>query len=295
MINEFFSWLQNPDNSSVVMAISTFALTIATFVLAYFSYQQVKASNRQISESRLQKKIEMHNEGLRNLLKSWRTYLPRTPRTGLEIYEFFTPFFEDDPLFIEDLENHLPPKFKDLMQKWKHYKDLRQKYYQTQQEVIDRINPLISNMQKEVMDYHFSPRSIYLKAIELVTGTKYYDYKREQMQYGEPIKYKLDYATQSDAIGYELSSPSIGLTEDEIKKVTEHHENISNIVKKEYENDIRSLIDIENELKDMFNELNDSLIRLFKYPEYDNMTCEYIFRKVKPGITNDRLKICPSY
>jgi uncharacterized FlaG/YvyC family protein len=106
MINELISWIKNPDNSSVVMAISTFALTIATFVLAYFSYQQVKASNRAISESRLQKKIEMHNE------------------------------------------------------------DLRQKYYQTLQEIIDKISPLISSMQKEIEGCNFDPRSVYLKAIE---------------------------------------------------------------------------------------------------------------------------------
>lgn len=79
MINEFILWLKNTDNSAVVMAISTFALTIATFVLAYFSYQQVKASNRQISESRLQRKIEKHNEDLRKLLNSWKDRLPKNP------------------------------------------------------------------------------------------------------------------------------------------------------------------------------------------------------------------------
>lgn len=281
MINEFFSWLKNADNSSVVMAISTFALTIATFVLAYFSYQQVKASNRQISESRLQKKIEKHNDDLRNLLKTWKNRLPKTPTTGLEIYDFFTafyvPFFEEDPLFIEDLENHLPPKFEDLMKKWKRCKDLRKKYHQRQQEIIDKISPLISNMQKEVEGCNFSPESVYLKAIELVTGKKYYDYKNVEIAYGEPIKYKLIYIMQN-TYTYELSSP-IGLKEDEIKKVREHHEKISNIIKKDYENDIRSLIIIENELKEMFNELDGSLMRLINYPEYCNMTCEYIFPK----------------
>lgn len=276
MINEFFSWIKNPDNSSVVMAISTFALTIATFVLAYFSYQQVKASNRAINESRLQKKIEMHNEVLRNLFKIWKDRLPKTPSTGQEIYWFNSPLFEDDPLFIEDLENHLPSKFKDLMQKWKHYEDLRQKYYQTQQDVIEGIDPMISNMQKEIEGCNFDPRSVYLKAIEQVTGKKYYDYKIQPMVVSE--NYRLDYEMQN-SYRYELNSPNKHLTEDEVKKVREHHENISNIVKKDYENDIRSLIGIENELREMFNEFNYSLSRLICYPEYSNMNCEYLSPK----------------
>ncbi len=277
MINELISWIKNADNSAVVMAISTFALTIATFVLAYFSYQQVRASNRQISESRLQKKIEMHNEDLRNLFKIWKDRLPKTPTTGQEIYWFNSPFFEEDPLFIEDLENHLPPKFEDLMQKWKHYEDLRQKYSQTQQEVIDKINPLISNMQKEIEGCNFPPESVYLKAIEQVTCKKYYDYEEAQVA-SAPIRYKLDYVMQN-TYRYSLSSHTVLLTEDEVRKVREHHEKISNIVKKDYENDIRSLIDIENELKEKFNELTYSLSRLICYPQYCNMTCEYIFPK----------------
>jgi hypothetical protein len=67
--------------------------------------------------------------------------------------------------------------------------------------------------------------------------------------------------------------------EDEVKKVREHHEKISNIVKNECEIYIINLIDIENEIKEIFNEFNYSLSRLICYPEYSNMNCEYLFPK----------------
>lgn len=164
------------------------------------------------------------------------------------------------------------------MQKWKHYKDLRQKYHQKQQEIIDKISPLISSMQKEIRGCNFPPESVYIKAIEQITGKKYYDYKIAEITPIIPKNYRLDYVMQN-SYSYQLSSPNIGLTEDGVKKVREHHENISNIVKKDYENDIRSLIDIESEIKKMQNELDGNLMRLINYPEYCNMTCEYIFPK----------------
>lgn len=57
-------------------ALREWAVASGTLILALIAYLQVRASNRQISESRLQKKIEKHNEDLRNLLKSWKDRLP---------------------------------------------------------------------------------------------------------------------------------------------------------------------------------------------------------------------------
>lgn len=274
MIDDFFSWLNG--NSSALTMIFTLVLAVATVALAYVSYLQVKASNRQISESRLIRKIEKHNEQLRNLFHFWWEYLPRPPETGFEVYDLLPAIFEEDPLFT-DLEKHFPPRFKDLLKKWEYYKDLRQKYHQKQKEIVDKITDLISNKQKEAAGYDFPPLSVYLKAIELLTDKKYYDYIDEIRVYAEPTTYRLKYERIGGGIGFQLSRESIGYTKEEINKLKGQHENVSNIVKKEYEKDIKTLIDIEGELKEIFREFKVSLNKITRYPEYNNMVCEYIF------------------
>jgi hypothetical protein len=274
MINEVVLWLNI--NGLALTTIFTLVLAAATIALAYVSYLQVKASNRQISETRLIRKIDKHNEQLRNLIQQWEMYLPKPPDTGLYVYPLFLLHFESDPLF-PDLESHLPPKFEDLMKKWKHYKDLCQKYHQKQTEIISKINGLISNMQKEKIDYVFPSQAVYFKAIELLTDKKYYEYSRQEMFKREPKVYKLFYRDIEGANNIQLSKESSPPTEKEIDKIKEQHENVSNIAKKEYENDIRNLVDIENELKQMFTEFKVRLNELTRYPEYNNMDCEYIF------------------
>lgn len=267
-VNDIFPWLNNN---------STFLLVVATFVLAFVSYLQVRASYKAISESRHIRNIDKHTEQLKTLIIQWQMDLPRPPKTGLEVSDYYDAIFEKDKLF-PDIANHLPPEHKELMEKWEHYKDLRKKYYKKQTEIIDKIAGLISNMQKENEDYDFPPRSVYLKAIELLTGKKYYDYKREEKVHAEPTFYRLFYETIYSGNRFQLNRESSRLTDEEINKIQERHENVSNIVKNEYEKDIENLINIEGEINENFKELNDKLMELTKYTEYYNMNCKYIPR-----------------
>jgi hypothetical protein len=265
-VNDIFPWLNN---------YSTFLLVVATFVLAFVSYLQVRASYKAISESRHIRNIDKHTEQLKTLIIQWQTVLPRPPKTGLKVYDDYGAIFEKDKLF-PDIANHLPPEHKDLMKKWEHYKDLRKKYCKTQTEIIDKIAGLISNMQKEKEDYDFPSHSVYLKAIELLTGKKYYDYKMEEKVHAEPTIYRLFYVTIYSGNSFQLERESSRLTKEEINKIQERHENVSNIVKNEYEKDIENLINIEGEINENFKELNDKLMELTKYTEYYNMNCKYI-------------------
>jgi len=116
---------------------------------------------------------------------------------------------------------------------------------------------------------NFPPESVYLKAIQLLNNNKYYRYDKES---GGTATYKLSY--KSDQFTWNLSKAY--LKEEEIKDIQDRHEELANTAKKEYEKDIKSIIDVEEELNSLFKELKYSLEDLTNYIEYKNMICEYV-------------------
>lgn len=267
MIDFLINWLTANEE-----ALRGWAVAGGTLILAIVAYLQVRASNRQIEESKFQRRIEKHNEDLKNLFQYWVEKFPQAPFTGLTIYEFFSNF-EENPLF-SDLENHLPEKYRNIMEKWELYKDLGQKYCDQQAEIIGKIKILISEKQKDELNYNSIP--VYLKAIELITGKKQYYIKQEEIIHMEPRFYSLSYDRSSWFVKYPLIMDDPNLTEDQTANITSFHEEISNITKREYKNEIEKLVDIEYEMKQIFEELQYDLGNLTIYPEYNNMNCEYI-------------------
>jgi len=59
---------------------------------------------------------------------------------------------------------------------------------------------------------------------------------------------------------------------------------MSQIFKTDYETNIKNLIDVRNELEEIIKELKDNLTKLTKYPDYNNMTCEYIMPETRNWI-----------
>ncbi|VVB92442.1 Uncharacterised protein [uncultured archaeon] len=168
------SWLISHE-----VAIREWLLAIGTLILALVAYLQVRASYRQISESRFQRKIETHNEDLRKLFQQWHDHVPRIPNES-EFYDLhfllLPMFFEQEALF-SDLEKHLPAKYENLMQKWSNFRELIKRYCQLRQEIFDKINALISDMQNEALNCKFPPDSIFLKANSLLTGKEWHNPK----------------------------------------------------------------------------------------------------------------------
>lgn len=274
MINELFSWLRNN------------TLTVATFVLAFVSYLQVRASYKQIRETRLMKKIDMHNTDLRRLFQMWHDdvslIIPFASKF-VKINHYLKPMrFERESLF-SDLEKHLPAKYEGLMRKWRYCRELIKKYCQLWQENFDKINDLISSdMQKDELNYRFPPESIFFKAIEPIEplpDKEYYNYKTAEGDYAYSDAYTeskgLFYWT-SDGFVYPLTSPNIGFSNEDMKKIIINHKIMSQIFKTDYETNIKNLINVSKELEEKLKELEDTLIKLTNYPEYNNMTCEYI-------------------
>lgn len=279
------SWLISHE-----IAIREWSLAIGTLILALVAYLQVRASYKQISESRLQRKIEKHNEDLRELFQKWhdsvsRNIIPDESKFYNINYLLSPMSFEQEALF-SDLEKHLPAKYEDLMKKWGHCRELIKKYCQLREEIFNKIDALIlSDMQKDELISKFPPESIFFKAIALLTGKEYCNYKTEENAnaFLETTRYGLSYK-DSDGFGFQLTPQNIGFSKEEINKIKIHHENMSEIFKTDYETNINNLINVRNELEEMFKELKDNLIKLTKYPDYNNMTCEYIMPETRNWI-----------
>lgn len=271
-LETWINWLINHETF-----IREWLIVAVTLFLGIVAYLQVKASNRQISEARIKERIETHSEALKNLYIMWYTNLPEIPHTGSIIYR--TRLFsiavscvEQKGLF-SDLEYHLPGKYAGLMEKWEYFKELCQQYYQKQQEIIENI-PVLTSMDRNKSSFNLPPEALYLKAIELLTGNKYYEYVESTQETRQ--LYELIY--QKDNYHYPLCQL---VKKEEMNDIKIQFEKISEIIKKEYEKDIMNLINIQKELKEKHEEIKDSLNKLPNYPEYDNMDCEYIFPKTE--------------
>lgn len=267
MIDFLINWLTANEE-----ALRGWAVAGGTLILAIVAYLQVRASNKQIEVSKFQRRIEKHNEDLKNLIKYWRENFPETPFTGFKIYEFFSDL-EENLLFF-DLKNHLPEKYRNIMEKWERYKDLGQKYCDQQAEIIRKIKILISETHNEESKYN--PYPVYLKAIELITDRNHYLITKKETVHMEPKLYSLSYEKVSGIVKYPLIMDDPNLQEEETVDITRFHEEISNIAKREYKKEIENLVDIENEMTQIFKELQYNLRILTIYPEYNNMNCEYI-------------------
>ena len=194
--------------------------------------------------------------------------------------------FEQEALF-SDLENHLPSKYDGLMNKWRYCRELIKKYCQLRQEIFDKIDALIlSDMQKDELNCKFPPESIFFKGIALLTSKEYYNYKiaKGDDAYSTYSETTGLFYWDSDGYGYQLTPPNTGFSKEEANKIIIHHENMSQIFKTEYEANIKNLINVRNELEYVTKELGNNLIKLTKYPDYNNMTCEYIFPETRNWI-----------
>lgn len=256
---------------SAISAVATFFGAPANIIIATVAVLQIRAY-------RLQGKIDKHCGQLRELFRKWKDSLCLPPMTGFEIVDFpekdkiaqkYIPILslQDDPLFY-DIKNHLPTKFNNHMERWEYYKNIIKKYFQKQNDVINNIKILIFDEKKS-----FSAESVYLKAIDLLRNKNYYNYENKPFIHAEPKKYVLMY-TKNTGEGFYLSEPS---TEEEIIKIREQHEKISNDVKNKFENDLKDIIVMESEIENVYNEVRDNLSKLIEYPEYEPMDCEYIF------------------
>lgn len=273
-VGNLINWITEHEET-----IRGWVISLSTIILAFVAYLQVRASHRQISESKLQRRIEKHNEDLKELINYWWDNFPKPPTTGFEIFRvnglfsldyFSSELIEQNPLFL-DLKNHIPLKFANIMEKWENYKALLKTYSDKQQGIIDKI----SNRQNEKLDFTFPDEAVFIKAIELLTGNKHYDYKIEQITNLEPPSFQLSY--DYFGRGYNLTTNSVYY--EELDSIKINFEEISNKVKNKYKIDIENLIKIEDNIKKIYRELMDKLNILRIYPEYNNMTCEYVIQK----------------
>ena len=106
---------------------------------------------------------------------------------------------------------------------------------------------------------------------------EYYNYKIEPV---ESTRYGLSYK-DSAGFGHQLTPQNVSFTEEEINKIKILHEKISQTIKTECETNLKNLINVRNELDERVKELKDNLIKLTKYPDYNDMTCEYIMPETR--------------
>ena len=106
-------------------AIREWAIAGCTIALAIVAFLQVKASYRQISESRFQKRIEIHTEQLKKMICVWEEEISKL---NLKIDEMiisqpteYKAEVENLPLF-EDLKKHEPDDL-DIFNCWEEYKN----------------------------------------------------------------------------------------------------------------------------------------------------------------------------
>ena len=105
--------------------IREWAIAGSTIALAIVAFLQVKASYRQISESRFQKRIEIHTEQLKKMIRVWEEEISKL---NLKIDEMiisqpteYKAEVENLPLF-EDLKKHEPDDL-DIFNCWEEYKN----------------------------------------------------------------------------------------------------------------------------------------------------------------------------
>lgn len=264
------------------IAIREWMVAFGTIFLAIMAYYQVKASYKQISESRLQRRIETHSKDLKQLFRDWNEELTN-------ISQYKVPYLIDEPSYkieedvlFEDSKMHILSlqKFGDFDKIWQDYKEKAKEVYQRQTEIIDKIqtddkiteflNNFWSNIEnkKRSQTIQDISKSVYLQAGCIVACKICKNYSNDyftknhllsDLYYSHPsLKNKILLAENKGENNFEPQK---------------HHENICNQIVSEYKDDFKKIIDFENELIILSKNMTDKLKMLIRYPEYDKMDC----------------------
>jgi len=127
-------------------AIREWAIAVCTIILVYAAFLQVKASNRQINESRFQKRIEMHTDQLKEIIRVWETEISefnlKIDKVIIYLPTEYKAEVENLPLF-EDLKKHEPDDL-DLFNYWSDFKNKILQWEIKKLNLSQRINDRIS-------------------------------------------------------------------------------------------------------------------------------------------------------
>lgn len=258
-------------------AYAAWILNLLTLILVILAYIQLNKLNNQIREWRTKEAIKKHISDLKGLFNGWKSNLPSVPLAEELYFAKNMPDFESrlrgialnkieqNPLF-EDFKNcHLPKGYETLPGDWEKYKKLLEEYFNEYNDIADRI--------KNEIPEEFSAKSVYSKAVISLKGGERWGYYTELLP--ENQYKKLMYGIQAQS-SYTLLKKG---TDEEIKKYQEQHEACSDKIKSKHEAELKKLIKKEKELSEQRISLAKVLENLEIYPDFPNTDCCEIIKQ----------------